>query len=200
MFYVKNHHFSEFENYLFFLDYVYKKNPEYVSATQYISNFTEAKRTLRKLNDRMFSFFHEGKNVYQAIPKAVSFSQFLTHIDYNFIYRPSYDPLSYRRRFYTVHNEVDFRQPMKFVKNCSDIQQKDFCEKENQKKEWRVSTGLYKDKAKRTGKNMLNPNKKFKTCRNRSFRHKQNQLIREKQYDNVYDEQFFLYYDLWDWV
>lgn len=201
MFYVKSPHFSEFENYLFFLDYVYKKVPEYTSAKSYENiNKDYYKKTLKRFNQRLFEFYHEGKNVYQAIPKDICFSQFVTHVDYNYIYRPHYNPNAYRSRFYTFHNEVNFRQPMKFVKNMSNIQPKVVCEKELQHKEWRKAKGLDKDKAKRNGKPFQKPNKKFKEFHNRMFRHMQNQLIREEQYDQVYDKQLFLYYDLWDWI
>lgn len=198
MFYVKNPHFSEFENYLFFLDYVYKKIPEYASANNYSNDKDFYKKLFKRFTPKLLCFYHEGKVIYQSIPKDISFVQFVKNINYSFIYRPNYNPNAYRSRFYTFHGGVDFREPMKFIKNKSNINKKEFSEKDLYKKEWRKYKGFQKDQSK--NKNFDKPNKKFKMNKNRCFRHKQNQLIREQKFDEIYDNQIFLYYNLWDWI
>lgn len=200
MFYVKNPELNEIDNYRFFLHYVFNKLPQFSSVCNNRNIFPDYyDQALKRLNPKLLYYFHQGKIVYQAIPQKVNFSQFLSNLNYHFIYQPHYNPMAYRSRFYTYHQGINFRQNLSFVKNQVNAHPKVLDQKTIQKNDWRISKGFDKDKSKRGGKKFDKPNKKFKQSCNRNFRHAQRQLIKEQKFEEVFDEQLKLYYDLWDW-
>lgn len=208
--YHKRADLNEIENYRFFLDCVYKTIQNYSSLTfNKHDEYLRSNENLHVSPEKVQFFYFEGRDVFRVIPAGVDFYQFRTHISYRYIYNPrppnyprfkSRTPMSdfrwYRSRYPSRYDMVDFRQGCGFVKNYSEVKQKE----ETNDKAWREYKQINRDKSKSGNRYRYEKVKKWcKTISNKSYRRHEKALIQGEQWDQLHSKKRKDFFDPWDW-
>lgn len=103
---------------------------------------------------------------------------------------------SYRSRYPSRYDMVDFRQGCGFVKNYSEVKQKE----ETNDKAWREYKQINRDKSKSGNRYRYEKVKKWcKTVSNKSYRRHEKALIQGDQWDKLHSKKRKDFFDPWDW-